>query len=186
MIEHNGKQYARVSEILKPFTDFSHIDPKVVDNKARIGTNVHTAIAEEIAGDFPAVGDDERGYFLSYLTWVARLSPVFLESETRYYDDDKMITGQIDALITFKDREGLPILVDFKTSANESPKTWPMQAHLYEWLLTSSGKFVAPQYLFVKLAKNGGMPSVYHYKYDKNIFNLCMQAVSSFWSENQK
>lgn len=53
MIDFEGKKYARVSDILSPLKDFSQIDPDVLDKKIKLGTSVHDAIADDIAGDFP-------------------------------------------------------------------------------------------------------------------------------------
>lgn len=184
MIEYQGKQFARVSEILRQFSDFSQIDPAVLANKCRIGTNVHEAIADDIEQRFPCPDADAMGYFNSFSAWNDQLKPVFLQSEQRYYDHEKMITGQIDALIRLRGWN-LPVLVDFKTSAQESKETWPMQAHLYNFLLKANGIAVNPTYLFVKLNKMGRLPEVFEYAWDQNIHAKCMNAIDHFWSENK-
>ena len=185
MWEHNQKLYARVSDILKPFTDFGSIDPEVLKRKAALGTRVHEAIKQEIEGDLPVVGIHESGYFQSFELWRAAINPVFSESEKRYYCDAKMLTGCIDALIKIEG-EKEAVLVDFKTSAQESPVTWPMQAHLYHYLLTESGKTVAPRFLFIKLDRFGGLPKVFQYKFDSNVRAKCLQAIDDFWKEATK
>ena len=180
MLEHNGKNYARVSEILAPFTDFGAIPQDVLERKAEIGTRVHEIIDDDIKGDFPIVTPDTFGYFQSYQKWRALISPVFIESEVRYYDDTKMLTGRIDGLIKLEGEER-GILIDFKTSVAESP-TWIMQGHLYHHLLFSAGKPVADRFLFIKLAKCGGVPSVFNYKFDPNRYRQCLQAIDDFWA----
>ena len=50
--------YTRVSEILGKRSDFSMIDPQVLANKCRIGTNVHERINLEIQGIFMDSEDD--------------------------------------------------------------------------------------------------------------------------------
>ena len=181
MYEHEGKQYARVTDILKPFTDFSHIDPEVLVNKARIGTNVHQAIADDIAGDMPCLAKDEMGYFTSYLRWKEEVSHKVTQTERRYYDEKNMVTGQIDALMDFGYVSGLPTLVDFKTSAIESKIAWPMQAHLYVDLLAQNGQLAHPMSLFIKLEKTGAMPRVYSYLWNVNTHLKCMDAIKAFW-----
>ena len=58
--------YTRVSRILQQYTNFDHIDPAVLANKAQIGTNVHTGIQAEDEEGFPyTIGFDEQGYFQS-------------------------------------------------------------------------------------------------------------------------
>lgn len=186
MLLHNGKQYARVSDIIRPFTNFSHIDPKVLERKALIGTSAHEAIAEDIAEQFPSPAHAALGYFGSYLQWKKHLNPIFVQSEQRYFDEDKMLTGQIDALIKFHKTEMTPILVDFKTSASECEETWRMQAHLYAHLLNCNKVPIARRFLFVKLQKDGSFPQVYPYQFDPNIYAKCMGAIDKFWKNNTK
>ncbi len=169
MIEHFNKQYARVSDVLRPFANYSHIDPFVLANKARIGTSAHEAIEESssdheaglVKGNFPCPDADAMGYFNSYLTWKQHMEPNFLKSEQRYFDEDRMITGQVDAVVAFGKTERLPSLVDFKTSAVEAKEVWPMQAHLYAYLLSRNGIIVGPKMLFIQLHKNGLIPKVF-------------------------
>ncbi len=179
MIEYQGKKFARVSEVLQPFTNFEGIDKKILERKAIVGTRVHEAIADDIKGDFPIILPELLGYFKSYEKWRTQISPVFLEAERRYYDHEKRITGQIDALIKLQGEEGA-VLIDFKTSVAESP-TWIMQAHLYSHLLALSGKPVSNRYLFIKLSKDGALPIVFHYRFNHNIHQKCMQAIDDFW-----
>lgn len=185
MLEHNGKLYARVSDVIRPFTDFSAIDQEVLQRKAALGTRVHDAIKQEIDGNLPVVGIHEKGYFQSFERWRSEIQPVFFESEKRYYCDTKMLTGCIDALIKIQG-EKEAVLVDFKTSAQESPITWPMQAHLYHYLITAGGETVAPRFLFIKLDKYGGLPRVFQYKFDTNLRAKCLQAIDDFWSSHAK
>lgn len=183
MIIKDGKEYARVSEILKPFTDFSHIDPDVLANKCRIGTQVHEAIAAEIRGEFPILDADSWPYFKSFLRWRDELNPFFEQSEQRYFDDEHMITGQIDALVRFTPSNP-QILIDFKTSAQEG-KTWPMQAQLYDLLLTNNAIEIESIYLFIKLDKMGGIPQVFSYKFDLNFHSKCLNAIQMYWKEKE-
>jgi hypothetical protein len=188
MLVHEGKEYARVSDILRSFCNFDHIDPGVLANKARIGTEVHQAIADDIAGGFPLLSDDCQGYYESYCKWVKQVCPVYERSEERYFNDEYMITGQIDAVIN---GEGLslallPTLVDFKTSAQESKQTWPMQAHLYNYLLATNGVCVGPKYLFIKLSKDGSLPQVFEYLWCHNTHIKCIMAINSFWDSHRQ
>jgi hypothetical protein len=181
MITHNVKQYARVSDIIKPFSNFSGIDEAVLKAKAELGTQVHKAISDDIEGGFPLPGPKGSGYFESYMRWKGHLLPSFSMAETRLYCDEKMITGQIDTLVQFPGENGL-VLVDFKTSAQESPVVWPMQAHLYHHLLLQNGINVTSRFLFVKLDKEGGVPLVFHYNFDPNIRAKCMKAIDLYWN----
>jgi thiol-disulfide isomerase/thioredoxin len=184
MIIRDGKEYARVSDILKPFYDFSMIDQTVLQNKANIGTRVHEAIAEEILGDFPVLGEKEEGYFASFCKWCKAINPIFLKSEERYFDDVKMMTGCIDAIAKLS-CDSKAVLIDFKTSSQESKITWPMQAHLYSHLLRVNDIDVSPRYLFIKLDKFGNLPEVYEYKHSSNIMANCFNAIDLFWKSRK-
>lgn len=185
MLEYKGKKYARVSEILSPFTDFSGIAEEVLNRKAALGSRIHEAINQEIEGYMPIVDLNELGYFKSFNKWRKAIQPTFLETEKRYYCDKKMISGCLDALITIEG-EKEAVLVDFKTSAQESPIVWPMQAHLYHYLLTEAGKILAPRFLFIKLDRYGDLPRVFQYKFDPNLRVKCLQAVDDFWRKLPK
>ena len=183
MIIKDGKSYARVSDILKPFSNFSHIKPEVLANKCRIGTAVHSAIEADLNAKFPALEKDTWPYFRSYLCWFEHLNPKVEQSEVRYYSDKYMLTGQIDTLIHFRDDEAAT-LVDFKTSASEG-ETWPMQAHLYSLLLTENNIVHGKHFFFVKLNKFGQFPEVFTYKFDKNIAAKCLIAIENFWNSEK-
>ncbi len=184
MLQHNGKWYARVSDILKPFVDFSAIPPEILERKAALGTRVHDVINQEIQGNLPVVGLQEQGYFQSFELWRSKLKPVFLDTEKRMYCDKKMLTGCIDAVVELEGHQEA-VLIDWKTSVSESPISWPMQAHLYYYLLQMNGVLIGNNFLFIKLDRNGNLPKVYQYKFDNKIFDTCMQAIDSFWDKNQ-
>lgn len=182
MIIKDGKEYARVSEILQPFSDFSHIDPEVLANKCRIGTRVHEAIAAEIAGEFPILDEASYGYFKSFLAWKHELKPSFQQSEQRYYSEKHMITGQIDCLALIGSR--VPFLVDFKTSASEG-ESWPLQGHLYAMLLEEAGLKIQEKYFFVKLDRAGFLPKVLQYRFDFNLRSKCLNAIRMYWENKE-
>lgn len=181
MLEINGKMYARVSDILKPFNNFVGIPEDVLNRKAKIGTTVHHAINQEIQGQLPVLSIDEQGYFKSFYKWQSTLNPIFIESEMRYCCDKEMLTGGIDALVKLEG-EDKAILVDWKTSSQENPITWTMQAHLYHYLLVESNKMVSDRMLFIKLNKKGDLPKVFQYRFDQKIMDNCLLAIEDFWN----
>ena len=185
MFECDGKMYARVSDVIRPFCSFGHIDPVVLANKARIGTEVHKLIADDLNGEFVIPSDETRGYFNSYLKWKKDIKPKFLQWENRFYCQDKMLTGQIDAIIKMPD-ELIPVLMDFKTSVQESPVSWNMQGHLYRYLLLKNKVDVGDRFLFLRLNKDGLDPKVHAYKLDSYIHQKCMTAIEDFWKTEKK
>lgn len=185
MLTHDLKEYARVSDILKRFSDYSTIDPEVLKRKQDIGIGVHTAIADDILEELPVLNSNTIGYFKSYALWREAVSAKFVMSERRFFCDKMMITGQIDALVKFSEHELFPVLVDFKTSVQESKIVWPMQAHLYYYLLTENDISLQKRFLFLKLDKDGAYPKVYEYVYTPNILAKCMNAIDLFWEEKR-
>lgn len=181
LIEFEGKYYARVSSVVAPFTDFDGIDKEVLNRKAMTGTQVHKTIQDEIEGNLPLPRGKIVGYFQSFEKWRVGIKPTFLESEVRYYCDKKLLTGCIDALIKLEGEEKA-ILVDFKTSVQESP-TWIMQAHLYYYLMIQNGKQISKRFIFVKLDKDGGLPKVFQYKFEERIMDHCLRCTDKFWED---
>src|ERR1700728_1118952 len=174
-IEHNGKRYARCTAIISEPGKFDHIDPAVLKAKCAIGTEVHSFIEHEIRGEFFPVETAAAQYCASFQKWCKAIQPEFLQSETRYYDDERLITGQIDSVISIAG--SFPTLVDFKTSAAEDKSGWPRQAHMYHYLLKQNGISIAPRFLFIKLDKRGALPQVYEYRFDWNTHSECMQMI---------
>lgn len=180
----NSKKYVRVSEILSAFNNFNHINPSILAAKAQIGTNVHEAIESIINDEFPIISHKELGYVQSYEKWQQEQKPTYLMTEKRFYDDKLMITGKIDALVSFPDHQQV-VLIDFKTSVKENPITWPMQAHLYYYLLQQNNlEHVTPCFQFIKLDKSGKQPKVYKYDFDNQILTKCLDAVKAFWMKS--
>jgi hypothetical protein len=183
MIEHKGKLYARVSEIIKPFVDFSGIDEGVLSRKAELGTRVHEAIQQEINGELNYLPRQEEGYLVSWKRWRDAVNPEFVQTEQRYFDDQRMITGCVDAIMRLPSTD-LPVIADWKTSANESPNSWPLQGHLYFYLACGEHQ-LQKRFLFVKLDRNGNLPQVFSYKYDPARMSQCMSAIEVFWKNHK-
>ncbi len=182
MLEHEGVEYARVTEVLQPWTSFGHIDPGVLRRKAELGTAVHEAIYDYLMGDAPVLPVAGYGYLDSFKQWKDALNPEYVLMEQRLYDNELMLTGAIDALVKMP-YEDLPVLVDYKTSAQESPTVWPMQAHLYQHLLKVNDRPTADRFLFLRLNKDGKPPKVHIYKWDEYTLEVCLQAVRTFWEK---
>ena len=186
--------HVRVSEILAQFKDYSVVHPKVLSEKCQIGTEVHTNIHVFKNGGFPVFDTfavrnpvtsdvirwEERGegYYNSYMQFEKAKNPKFEVMEQRYYDDNLMITGQIDALMSTDD---LPVLVDFKCSYNADKEIWGMQAHYYKHLLEHNGIKIADYFYFLKLDKKGKKPQIVEIKYDENVLSRCISEAILFW-----
>lgn len=125
--------YTRVSDVLSPFTDFSHIDKNVLLNAANRGTRVHKYIELHLHNLFVAdIDEDCQPYFESFLQWQADILDKVYCLEDRYYCDDYKITGQVDMIGTFKGSDE-QIIIDIKTPQSQS-KTWRLQTAAYLYL----------------------------------------------------
>ena len=163
--------YTRVSQILEMLPTLSNgkwgypmqnIDPYILARAADRGTNVHAAIKAHWDGEFYPLDEKEQGYFESFKKWEAIIKPKHEMSEMRLYDDLTMVTGAAD----FIGRLGnslMGTLIDFKTTASEDKKKWPLQAAFYHYLCHVNKIEIHREVLFVKLATDGSRPSTYEY-----------------------
>jgi len=188
--------HVRVSEILAQFKDFSGIDPRVLNTKANIGTEVHHNIHMHTKGlppvfdSYPnyAYGSNEitswedrgEGYFRSYLKYEAVNMPIYQCMEERFYCDDLMITGQIDAL-QIPRSAGFPMIVDFKCSYSIDEEIWGMQAHYYKYLAERNGIKVADKFHFLQLKKDGSKPKILEIEFDEKVMSRCIDEAILFW-----
>ena len=70
-IELDGKSYVRITHILSFFKEKIDIDFSIWETKAKIGTEVHTAIEHDLDGKFYVLEDRALKYFESYKSWKA-------------------------------------------------------------------------------------------------------------------
>lgn len=179
MIVYNGIEYIRVSDVLSQYSDYSKIDPDVLERKRAIGSEVHEAIYADATEGFPLVNDASLGYWASYDLWRIYAEPRYVVNERRYYCDKLQLTGKIDALVLLPGDE-FPSIIDFKTCATASHGVWSMQGHMYGYLLRTNGIEISDRYLFLKLDKDGGMPKVCEYWHDDNTLNKCFEAIEHY------
>ena len=177
------ENYVRVSEVLSRLQSFDHIPAGILEAKKILGINVHTAIKDLINGEFPVVVGREVPYIKSFENWWHIKTPSFLVTEERYYCHKKMLTGQIDALVKLKGKEE-SILIDFKTSRQESPIIWRLQAHLYYYLLKENLTVnLSKKFIFLKLDHKGGQAQAFEYHYDQTILDQALAEVDKYWEE---
>lgn len=175
--------YTRVSDIIKPWNDFSGIPLEVLERKKNIGTEVHKAIQafnECIPVQYEGDGEE---YFTSFLKWMRETKVNVKYSELRLYDDTLKITGGIDALVQFPN-EGNLVLVDWKTTASYTKKTarmWELQGTFYHYLLTKNGnEDLSDRIVFVQLNPDGKLPKIREFVYSPDTMALCAAAVELY------
>lgn len=200
------KNYVRVSDILARLQNFGSIDQDVLAAKAAIGTNVHDAINKFVLNQpYEHQCERERAYFNSFLSWNYKTNPKFLMMEARLFDDNLMITGQMDAII---DSPYGPVLLDYKTSSKANEKIWNMQAHFYWYLAKANKVEVGNHMLWINLRHKkvnkvnddgqpilddftgmpimtyeGTNPKVYEFTFDQNVLQECIDEANKYWEE---
>lgn len=181
-MEEIKEGYTRVSSILGQWNHFAHINPEVLANKCRIGTNVHEKICAETEGIYINLQDDEKGYFESWEVWKEEIKEDmdFLDTETRFYCDELKITGCVDALVSITAKGDKLYLIDYKTSASPNKKMWALQASFYHYLANVNGYNMSTNALFVHLKKDGKKAKVYHFECDESLFNVALGALHSY------
>ena len=172
--------YTRVSDILGQWNHLSHIDPNVLENKCRIGTNVHNCISAEINSIYMPLEEDEKGYYDSWLEWHEKYkkSIAFIANEKRFYCDEYKITGCVDAIIALEG-EG-QVLVDYKTSSTANKKIWALQAQFYIYLAGKNGYSLQGGAWFLKLKKNGKLPTQYSFYPTPDLWKTCKGAIFNY------
>ena len=172
--------YTRVSQIIGQWNQFAHIDPDVLANKCRIGTEVHEKIAAECEGIFIESSEDTKGYVGSWLKWVKRYNEEgeYVATEQRYYCDELMITGAVDAIIEIGD---LTVIVDYKTSAKANPKTWALQGAFYHYLVNKNREGTTDPYVwFIQLKKDGSKAKEIEVHCTEDLWEVAKSALHTY------
>lgn len=170
-------EYIRVSHVLSPFSGLDKIDPLIVQKAAERGTRVHNHCFSLMKGMNPFfTHEEDKGYYDSFLKWY---DGSVMNIENRFYDNDLMLTGEIDLLMKSGDHY---IIYDLKTSSKPS-KTWPLQGAAYAYLAEKSG-FSISKIEFIHLKKDGKSPRTYVYEKEKyfDIFMHCYKTYKYFYS----
>ena len=134
--------YVRVTEVLRPWVDFSAIPEFSRDGRSREdvlacaadrGTRVH-AYCDLIANAL-FVGDidaDCEPYVKSYRRWFDQRVAEVLVTETRINSENWQLSGQIDLICRLIGHDE-PFLIDLKTPQTAA-RTWQLQTSAYEMI----------------------------------------------------
>lgn len=163
--------YARVTQILSPYADFSKIDPYVLANAANRGTRVHSyceeyckvaAIHAEDFFDLSSVDEHCMGYVVSFIDWYKTAVHKVHLQEKRLYSELHLYTGKLDLVVSIKGEEDSFVLVDIKTPQQPS-KTWALQSAAYHLLLTENDLMNCDRRFTLILDKHGSHARVIEY-----------------------
>lgn len=175
-METSFENYVRVTDVLFPFSGLTQVKADILKAAANRGTMVHQicdALIEDVG--VPEIEDSIKGYIQSFSFWSHEKR--FIKKPDRFFCETHKITGECDAI--YEEEDGL-VLVDFKTSSKES-KTWRLQGSAYSYMAKKE-KYPIKNICFVKLSKDGSLPSVYEYEEDFGTFLKCLDLYRLFFS----
>lgn len=172
--------YTRITQILSPFTGYKSVPKDILAAKAAIGSHAHEIIKGFLeSGCLWDIDDSVKGYVNSMLRFWGDGFPI-LETETRFYCDELMLTGEPDVII---DGPKGKTLIDWKCSLKENP-TWMAQGSGYAYLAEKNG-YDIQEIWFIKLDKLGNDPQVIKYKKDVPLFMKCFDLYKLFFSKEK-
>lgn len=172
--------YIRVTQVLSPFTDFSHIPIATLENAAKRGSRVHKFCEQYIKAHknglqeffIQNIEDDIKNYCESFVEWFENTVEDVHTVEQRYYNDELRITGQIDLIAKLKGDTNYSV-IDFKTPASES-LSWALQTAAYMDLAQiNEPDIVIDRRICLMLPKNKKRVNVVEYTqhlYHKQLF----------------
>lgn len=168
-------QYPSVTQILRPWQDFSGIPPEVLANAAERGTRVHAACAA-LALDLPVYGlapmSDDLLYVESFQRWLDGTVAAVLAVEQEYIDHALGFRGHPDLVCLLK-RSPDVVVVDIKTGQTFS-RAWAVQLAAYAHLTG------AQRCLTVRLKADGSRPVVNEITNWQREFAVFLNALSVY------
>lgn len=162
----DGKAYRRVSDIVSPFRGCANDYLKaLMEQKALIGTEVHELCTTYACrGTMGTATSDRVSNYTQCFKEFHDENLMFdgvLLSEERFFDDELMLTGQVDLVYRLRDSDA-HMLVDLKTSAKAERYQWGVQGSLYAKMLQDAGIELSSTFIFLQLHDVPGKPPTIH------------------------
>ena len=177
----NPTGYPSVTTILRPYVDFTAINPKVLAAAADRGSRCHDVIADHLMDGWPSIDDDVRPYFDSFCIWAEQMIDEVIMVEDRLSDNIMRFTGQLDLVARLKGDTGYT-MIDWKTS-QVGHKAWRIQIAAYRHLAAING-IDTVRGMTVRLKRDGSGALVTEYpgkwKYDFSVFLGLLNAHNFF------
>lgn len=173
----DDNKYTRVSTLIRHLTNYSNISKSILQNKAEIGKFVHKQISdlleiyngsedgelspEVLAGKIKEVENSSLSKsdvlfymraFYNLCQEVTLINTNHLAIEKRYYDNEYMISGQIDLLT---ERDDKVLLIDWKTTAMFNEIANSVQMYLYKKLVEENEGIAVDECYIVQLLGHG-------------------------------
>ena len=167
----------RVTEALKPFTDFSMIHPDVLDYASERGTVIHKACCNWVNMVFVPTHSwppDYTGYFHSFIDWYRNYVEEVVDTEIELLDQELGYLGHPDLLCVIIGDTKIT-LVDLKTPLAESP-IWKPQLAAYRHLAIWNGYDIG-RVGSLRLKPDGGRAIFTEYTDEKANFAAFLNAL---------
>ena len=171
-----------VTQVLRPYSDFSGIPEDVLENAARRGSLVHRYCAGSAQGLWtPFIDSECAGYVESFRRWFGFVDEVHM-AEVALVDERLGFRGTPDLVVTLRG-DGHPSLWDLKTPRTPA-RGWVPQVAAYQHLATQSGMCPVPirRAGCVRLNPDGGPPIIDEYDLETLLqaFRAFMGALSAW------
>ena len=154
--------YARVTEILSPYQDFSKVHPAVLEAACSRGSKVHDYCeAYSLGLLIEEPEEDCKPYVNSFIEWFDKYVEEVINVEERLYSQEYKITGKYDLLCKLKGSDDL-VLIDYKTPSTES-RTWALQTAAYQLMYNRTHSAQVDRRVVLMLNKQGSPAKVIEY-----------------------
>lgn len=140
-----------VTEVLRPYADFSMVPNDVLWSASERGKRVHKACAILACGGFPVLPEEEMGYLQSFEKWFTMVDEV-LSVEAEYQNPKLGLVGHPDLVVRIKNKI---VLTDLKTPLSHI-SIWEAQLSAYKHLVYPT--FAIDQTQSLQLRPNGQTP----------------------------
>lgn len=187
--EKDGRTYLRVSIVIQAYKGPINIDKAILENKARIGTEVHTLCQKYLYGERNLEGSTQRAQnyfncFKKFCKYGLLGEPTLCEH--RMFDHELGITGQLDLVCPVFGKEEF-ILIDLKTTAAVDRAAWGLQGTLYCKMLMDENPELplADTFSFIQL-KERGNAKVETFPGWKGKIGVAKKLVKNFMKKNKK
>ncbi|MFA5377583.1 MAG: hypothetical protein WC455_17665 [Dehalococcoidia bacterium] len=171
----------RVTSILSPFTDFSKIDPEVLDMASDRGTRAHAAALAYAFGLWsPEIDEDIAGYVKSYKAWHDRFVFKVLAVEKELIHPRWNYVGHCDLVAWVSGYKPEPVICipDLKTPITAS-LTWRCQGAAYR----EAEQLEHKEHVYagvLQLRRDGGLPKMTWIEDENQAFAAFIGALSAW------
>lgn len=150
---YNGIKVPSVTQIMKPLSSdaYGSIPKATLDKAAERGTRVHNAIEIFTNYGFEDASDDAIPFFEAFKDWYNLRKPEVLATELKLFHSSYIYAGACDLLCEI---DGVPTLVDYKTTSTVQDKLCGVQLEAYSRALADMG-FKVQNKMILHLSKDG-------------------------------